>query len=345
MARPRAGRRRRHRRSRGRHARCAAAPGSPSAPPARSCWRCTCWPPTGCPARRPRAIAAQRALVESLGGTFHTVVGEDVAQRASSTSRAGVNATMIVVGVSRRSRWREALTGEQRRRDRPPRRDDRRPPGHPRAGPRRAAATGRALRAVPPRRTAGWAGRGARGRRAAHRAARLTAGRRQRCPPTSCSSSRSPSLVALVGGLWPAVVSAVVGFLLLNWFFTPPDRAADDRRAGERARAGGLRAGRGRRRLGGRPGRPPDRGGLPRARRGVRPRRGVPLGAVRARTPPHAAGRAAAGDVHARRRSRCCERAGRRVATSWPPTATGPALDPEAAPTRCSRSTTTGCSR
>ena len=32
-------------------------------------------------------------------------------------------------------------------------------------------------------------------------------------------------LVALVGGLWPAIVSAVVGFLLLNWFFTLPDRA------------------------------------------------------------------------------------------------------------------------
>lgn len=29
-------------------------------------------------------------------------------------------------------------------------------------------------------------------------------------------------LVALVGGLWPALVSAVLGFLLLNWFFTEP---------------------------------------------------------------------------------------------------------------------------
>ena len=32
-------------------------------------------------------------------------------------------------------------------------------------------------------------------------------------------------LVALVGGLWPAIVSAVVGFLLLNWFFIDADRA------------------------------------------------------------------------------------------------------------------------
>ena len=29
-------------------------------------------------------------------------------------------------------------------------------------------------------------------------------------------------LVALIGGLWPAVVSAVAGFVLLNWFFTVP---------------------------------------------------------------------------------------------------------------------------
>ncbi|WP_019633317.1 DUF4118 domain-containing protein [Actinomadura atramentaria] len=28
--------------------------------------------------------------------------------------------------------------------------------------------------------------------------------------------------VALVGGLWPALVAAVTGFLLANWFFTPP---------------------------------------------------------------------------------------------------------------------------
>ncbi|MDI5982924.1 DUF4118 domain-containing protein, partial [Amycolatopsis magusensis] len=28
--------------------------------------------------------------------------------------------------------------------------------------------------------------------------------------------------VALVGGLWPALVAALGGSLLLNWFFTPP---------------------------------------------------------------------------------------------------------------------------
>jgi hypothetical protein len=28
--------------------------------------------------------------------------------------------------------------------------------------------------------------------------------------------------VALIGGLWPALLAAVAGFLLLNWYFTPP---------------------------------------------------------------------------------------------------------------------------
>ena len=57
----------------------------------------------GLPSAPPATIAEQRRLVESLGGTFHTVVGEDVATAVVDFAR-GVNATMIVVGVSRRSR-------------------------------------------------------------------------------------------------------------------------------------------------------------------------------------------------------------------------------------------------
>ena len=29
-------------------------------------------------------------------------------------------------------------------------------------------------------------------------------------------------VVAAIGGLWPAIVAAVGGFLLANWYFTPP---------------------------------------------------------------------------------------------------------------------------
>ena len=63
----------------------------------------------GLPSAPPATIAAQRRLVESLGGTFHTVVGEDVATAVVDFAR-GVNATMIVVGVSRRSRLQEAFS-------------------------------------------------------------------------------------------------------------------------------------------------------------------------------------------------------------------------------------------
>ena len=29
-------------------------------------------------------------------------------------------------------------------------------------------------------------------------------------------------VISAVGGLWPALASAIVGLLLVNWFFVPP---------------------------------------------------------------------------------------------------------------------------
>ena len=58
----------------------------------------------------PDALARQRVLVESLGGTFHTVVGDDVAAALLDFAR-GVNATQLVVGVSRHARWRHFAGG------------------------------------------------------------------------------------------------------------------------------------------------------------------------------------------------------------------------------------------
>lgn len=55
------------------------------------------------------ALSAQRALVESLGGTFHQIVAEQVPLALVEFAR-GVNATQLVIGVSRRSRI-EALLG------------------------------------------------------------------------------------------------------------------------------------------------------------------------------------------------------------------------------------------
>jgi two-component system, OmpR family, sensor histidine kinase KdpD len=51
----------------------------------------------------PASVAAQRKLTDELGGTFHTVSGDDVAEAILDFAR-GVNATQIVLGVSRRGR-------------------------------------------------------------------------------------------------------------------------------------------------------------------------------------------------------------------------------------------------
>ena len=58
----------------------------------------------------PATLAAQRALVETLGGTFHQVVAEQVPTALVEFARS-VNATQLVVGVSRRSRLQRFLGG------------------------------------------------------------------------------------------------------------------------------------------------------------------------------------------------------------------------------------------
>ncbi len=58
----------------------------------------------------PGALAAQRGLVESLGGSYHQVVGEDVPRALVDFARS-VNASQLVIGVSRRGRIAAALTG------------------------------------------------------------------------------------------------------------------------------------------------------------------------------------------------------------------------------------------
>lgn len=56
----------------------------------------------------PEALEHQRSLVESLGGTFHSVVGEDVPTALLDFAR-GVNATQVVLGSSRRKPWQYIL--------------------------------------------------------------------------------------------------------------------------------------------------------------------------------------------------------------------------------------------
>ncbi|PWG60035.1 sensor histidine kinase [Bifidobacterium catulorum] len=55
----------------------------------------------------PTLLARQRSLVEKLGGTYHQIIGEDIPDALLDFARAN-NATQVIVGVSRRgflSRW------------------------------------------------------------------------------------------------------------------------------------------------------------------------------------------------------------------------------------------------
>ncbi|WP_214109823.1 DUF4118 domain-containing protein [Acrocarpospora catenulata] len=168
----------------------------------------------------PANLSRQRSLAENLGGTYHQVVGDDVAGALLDFAR-GVNATQLVVGASRRGRlaqllWRSVgmetaarsgsidvhmITHEEVSLGR--RRPER----------ARAALTRR-------RRLTGWAAA----------LAGLPALSAVLAPFREDLSLPSEILlflvmtvgVALIGGMWPAVTAAVTGSLLLNYFFTPP---------------------------------------------------------------------------------------------------------------------------
>ena len=58
----------------------------------------------------PAALANQRRLTESLGGTYHQIVGDNVADALLTFARAE-NATQLVLGVSRRGWLASLLTG------------------------------------------------------------------------------------------------------------------------------------------------------------------------------------------------------------------------------------------
>jgi len=168
----------------------------------------------------PAALATQRRLAESLDGTYHQVVGENVARALLAFARAE-NATQLVLGVSRRS-WLSALL----------------------TGPGVSARTVRGSGDIDVHMvTHAQMGRG-RGLPKAHGG--LTAGRR--LAGYALAVVLAPLLtfllamhrhelnlttdvlaflaaviaVAMVGGFVPAVLEAIAGSLLLNFYFTPP---------------------------------------------------------------------------------------------------------------------------
>lgn len=64
----------------------------------------------GLRATTPGTLTAQRALVEELGGTYHQVVSDDTPRALVEFARS-VGATQLVLGASRRTRLVAALTG------------------------------------------------------------------------------------------------------------------------------------------------------------------------------------------------------------------------------------------
>jgi two-component system sensor histidine kinase KdpD len=167
----------------------------------------------------PEVVAKLRALAESVGASFHTVVGDDVPAALLDFAR-GVNATQLVLGTSRRPRWArvfdegigaavvqasgpidvhmvthdEASRGWRIRRERS-------------ALARPRLLLGSVLAVVAP--------------------ALLTALGVLLKPQVGLSTDvvgyvLAVVIVALVGGLWPAVAAAFISAGLLNFFFTPP---------------------------------------------------------------------------------------------------------------------------
>ncbi|QWZ07638.1 DUF4118 domain-containing protein [Nocardioides panacis] len=164
----------------------------------------------------PPGLARLRALTEELGGTHHALVGADPAQAVLDYAR-GIDATQVVVGVSRRSRLAAAVrAGVSDRLVADSGDIDVLMVSHPYA--RGAADAQRPSALSGPRRLGGWA-LGLAGPVLLTAVLDAT-----RSVPTiqALAYLALTVLVALVGGLWPAVAAALVGSLLLNYFFTPP---------------------------------------------------------------------------------------------------------------------------
>ncbi len=167
----------------------------------------------------PSRLEAQRTLVEELGGTYHQAVGEDVPAALLDFARAE-NATQLVLGASRRGRLAQALT------------------------PGIGASTVRSSGSIDVHLVTHAQ---AAGRRRLPRVARGLAVRRRVggavlavALPVALTATLSGVrgtinvaddllvfllavvVVALVGGIGPAVVAAVLGSMLLNVYFVPP---------------------------------------------------------------------------------------------------------------------------
>ncbi|MFE0204987.1 ATP-binding protein [Streptomyces sp. NPDC058985] len=167
----------------------------------------------------PKELALQRTLVEDLGGTFHHVLGDDVPAALLDFAR-GVNATQIVLGSSRRKTWQYVFgpgVGATVARESGPDLDVH-IVTHEEVAKGRGLPVARGARLGRSRSVWGWfVGLGG--------PVLLTL----LLNTVNLGLANDVLLylaltvaAALLGGLYPALASAAVGSVLLNWFFTPP---------------------------------------------------------------------------------------------------------------------------
>ncbi|MER6627538.1 ATP-binding protein [Streptomyces sp. NPDC000987] len=175
----------------------------------------------GLTAASPEELALQRTLVEDLGGTFHHVVGDDIPAALLDFAR-GANATQIMLGVSRRKNWQYVFgpgVGATVARESGPDLDVHLIT-HDAAGKGRGLPTARGARLGRSRVICGWLV-GLLG------PALLTGLLIGAASDIGLANDMLLFLTltvaaALLGGLLPALASAMAGSLLINWYFTPP---------------------------------------------------------------------------------------------------------------------------
>ncbi|AJT63838.1 sensor histidine kinase [Streptomyces chattanoogensis] len=169
----------------------------------------------------PKELAVQRTLVEDLGGTFHHVIGDDIPVALLEFAR-GVNATQIVLGSSRRKAWQYVFgpgVGATVARESGPDLDVH-IVTHDEVAKGRGLPVARGARLGRARIVAGWL---------------VGVAGPVLLSLLLTSVVNGPGLAndvllflfltvvaALLGGQLPALASAAVGSLLLNFYFTPP---------------------------------------------------------------------------------------------------------------------------
>ncbi|WP_069627635.1 sensor histidine kinase [Streptomyces niveus] len=169
----------------------------------------------------PKELTLQRTLVEDLGGTFHHVIGDDVPSSLLEFAR-GVNATQVVLGSSRRKTWQYIFgpgVGATVARESGPDLDVH-IVTHEEVAKGRGLPVARGARLGRSRILSGWL-------------AGVVAPVLLTLLLTALDDTLGLAndvllflfltvLAALLGGLRPALASAAVGSVLLNFYFTPP---------------------------------------------------------------------------------------------------------------------------